>query len=68
MQRGQGAGGWCGCKPRADQAWHHKAYEREQPAADRKVYADAEEAAKVAGMGLWADAEPVPPWDFRHKK
>lgn len=49
-------------------AWHYKAYEREQPAIDRKVYADAENEAKAARRGLWADAYPVPPWNFRHNK
>ena len=49
-------------------AWHYKAYEREQSVTDRKVYADAENEAKVARRGLWADSEPVPPWDFRHNK
>lgn len=49
-------------------AWHYKAYEREQPAIDRKVYADAENEAKAARRGLWSDAYPVPPWDFRHNK
>lgn len=48
-------------------AWHYKAYEREQPAIDRKVYADAENEAKAAKRGLWADVEPMPPWEFRHK-
>ena len=49
-------------------AWHYKAYEREQSAIDRKVYADAENEAKAARLGLWADLEPVPPWDFRHTR
>lgn len=49
-------------------AWHYKAYESEQPAIDRKAYSDAEDAAKAARRGLWADAEPVPPWEFRHKR
>lgn len=48
-------------------AWHYKAYEREQSPSDRKVYADAENEAKAAKRGLWADVEPVPPWEFRHK-
>ncbi len=47
-------------------AWHYKAYEREQPAADRKAYSDEENEAKAARRGLWNDAEPVPPWVFRH--
>ena len=49
-------------------AWHYKAYEREQPAVDRKAYADEENEAKAARLGLWADVESVPPWDFRHNK
>jgi len=47
-------------------AWHYKAYEREQPAIDRKVYADAENESRAARRGLWADADPMPPWDYRH--
>ncbi|WP_319587947.1 thermonuclease family protein [uncultured Desulfobulbus sp.] len=27
-----------------------------------------EEAAKAAHKGLWADANPVPPWEFRHEQ
>ena len=49
-------------------AWHYKAYEREQPANDLKAYAEAEDAAKAARRGLWAGAEPMPPWDFRRNK
>ena len=49
-------------------AWHYKAYEREQSVIDRKVYADAENEAKAAMRGLWADADPVPPWDFRRRQ
>ena len=45
--------------------WHYKAYEREQPAIDRLAYADAEIEAKAAKRGLWADAGPVLPWEFR---
>jgi endonuclease YncB( thermonuclease family) len=46
-------------------AWHYKAYEREQPPADREVYSSAEELAKAGRVGLWRDAEPQPPWEFR---
>lgn len=47
-------------------AWHYKAYEREQQQADRLAYAEAERDAQKAGRGLWAEAHPTPPWDFRH--
>lgn len=46
-------------------AWHYKAYQREQSASDRVTYAEAEEAAREERVGLWRDAQPVPPWDFR---
>lgn len=49
-------------------AWHYKAYEREQAAADRSAYAEAENAARSARRGLWSDAQPIPPWEFRHAK
>jgi endonuclease YncB( thermonuclease family) len=49
-------------------AWHYKAYEREQSVIDRKGYAEAENEARAARRGLWADAEPLPPWEFRRKK
>lgn len=52
---------------RRGMAWHYKAYQNEQSAEDREAYARAEEAARRATVGLWADAEPVPPWMFRHK-
>ena len=49
-------------------AWHYKAYEREQSANDRKLYDFAEQGARAGRRGLWADAEPVPPWEYRHGK
>lgn len=49
-------------------AWHYKAYEREQSVIDRKVYADAEYEARATKRGLWADAVPMPPWEFRKAK
>lgn len=46
-------------------AWHFKAFEREQVPADRVAYAAAEEHARAGHLGLWRDATPLPPWDFR---
>jgi len=40
-------------------AWHYRQYSRDQRLAD------AEAAARQAGLGLWADKDPVPPWGFR---
>lgn len=48
-------------------AWHYKQYEKEQSAPDRTSYAQAEIDARNRRIGLWNDATPVPPWDFRHR-
>ena len=49
-------------------AWHYKAYEREQSPSDRKLYDAAEADARAGRRGLWRDADPVPPWDYRKAK
>lgn len=40
-------------------AWHYKAYSKD------KRLAQAEVQARQAKRGLWADSNPVPPWEFR---
>ncbi len=47
-------------------AWHYKAYAMEQSSADRERYAAAENKARVGHLGLWREAQPIPPWEFRH--
>jgi len=49
-------------------AWHYKAYQREQSANDRRLYEYAEREARAVKKGLWIDANPTPPWEFRHVK
>ena len=51
---------------RRGMAWHYKQYQVEQPVPDRQSYSDAEITARNSTKGLWRDASPVPPWDFRH--
>lgn len=48
-------------------AWHYKAYEREQPLADRAAYAAAERNARRNRIGLWSEASPQPPWEHRRE-
>jgi endonuclease YncB( thermonuclease family) len=49
-------------------AWHYKKYQREQSSEDRSRYALAENNARSARLGLWADESPVQPSEFRHRK
>lgn len=47
-------------------AWFYRQYQREQAPDDRRLYEAAEDAAKGAKQGLWRDAEPMAPWEYRH--
>lgn len=49
-------------------AWHYKAYEGEQTLTDRRLYENAEQNARLMKKGLWHDAYPTPPWDFRKQR
>ncbi len=49
-------------------AWHYKKYAGDQSRNDRERYAVAESQARTAKRGLWADSQPVPPWEWRHNK
>jgi endonuclease YncB( thermonuclease family) len=40
-------------------AWHYTRYSRDQRLAQ------AERDARAARRGLWSDAKPVPPWEWR---
>jgi endonuclease YncB( thermonuclease family) len=53
---------------KAGLAWHYKKYQNEQTTADRVKYSDAERAARMEKRGLWHDANPVPPWEYRQAK
>lgn len=44
---------------RAGMAWHFIRYSRE------KALAEAEREARAAKRGLWAQPNPIPPWEWR---
>lgn len=44
---------------RAGKAWHYKRYSND------RAYSAAEDSAKRQGLGLWADRNPTPPWEWR---
>jgi micrococcal nuclease len=43
-------------------AWHYKKFSKSEE------FSKAEAEAKVDKKGLWADPNPVPPWEFRKLK
>lgn len=42
-------------------AWQYKQYSKS------KEFEEAEKEARDNKIGLWVDADPVPPWEFRKK-
>ncbi len=49
-------------------AWWYRQFQREQSETQRTAYETAESVAMSQRMGLWHEADPVPPWEFRHQK
>jgi endonuclease YncB( thermonuclease family) len=49
-------------------AWWYRKYANEQSAEDRGRYESAETEAKARRAGLWRDADPVAPWDWRRSR
>ena len=43
-------------------AWHFKRFD------NSPTYAQAENEARAKKVGLWKDANPIPPWEFRKAK
>lgn len=50
-------------------AWHYSQYARKsQSGSDYARYEQAQNEARSKKAGLWRDASPVPPWEWRHDK
>jgi endonuclease YncB( thermonuclease family) len=47
--------------------WHYKQYANEQAPQQRGQYAFAEDEARAKRVGLWRDANPLAPWEWRHR-
>lgn len=45
---------------KAGLGWQYRKY------STSPVLRDLERAAREARLGLWADPDPIPPWDYRH--
>lgn len=53
---------------KAGLAWHYKYYANEQSPDERQRYAQAENEAQAKKLGLWGEANPIPPWDYRRRR
>ena len=49
-------------------AWWYKKYQKEQLHQDRLDYLHAQEYAENEQIGLWAESDPIAPWDFRKSR
>lgn len=52
---------------KAGAAWVYPRYAKELPSTLQYAYSQAEEVARSGGRGLWNDARPVPPWEWRRR-
>jgi endonuclease YncB( thermonuclease family) len=53
---------------KAGLAWWYEKYQKEQIPEDRETYRHAEAEARARRAGLWSDADPKPPWDYRRER
>ena len=51
---------------KAGMSWWYEKYRKEQSQADQEIYQVAEQQARIQRIGLWRDANPTAPWDWRH--
>ena len=53
---------------KAGMAWWHEKYRKEQSERDQYIYSAREAEAKQKRVGLWRDADAVPPWEWRKRR
>ena len=53
---------------KAGMAWWYREYAKEQSPEVQRAYDLAEQDARAARRGLWKDAKPVPPWEWRRRQ
>jgi endonuclease YncB( thermonuclease family) len=49
-------------------AWFDRSYETNLGPVESALYAESERAARGERRGLWQDAAPVPPWEWRQAR
>lgn len=52
----------------AGMAWWYRYYSKQQSTENRGRYESAEVEAKTSARGLWADPNPINPYDWRKKQ
>ena len=52
----------------AGMAWWYRYNANEQSPEDRGRYESAEDEARKRKLGLWADPNPINPYDWRNRK
>ncbi len=58
----------CHAQVVAGMAWWYRQYAREQELGDANRYEQSELEARARRIGLWADPQPTPPWEWRKEK
>lgn len=53
---------------KAGMAWWYQQYQKEQISQQRADYEAAEVSARAGRVGLWSEAEVMPPWEWRHRR
>lgn len=46
-------------------AWYDKSSDHDLSELERRLYGEAQQAARVELRGLWHDGTPMPPWEWR---